>query len=174
MTDDPKDAPKGLARRLMRPWVWKSAVSIYALTIFLLIAVYIFIAGRSVTYSYTISGQPQVHSGQPAALRVGVYDIHRARFLPSSDIEIAFVRGQQVQEVFRGLTSPAGLGDVNLTVPEAEPGAASWRVTLEPIDMDPETVDIPIEVLAPTAPHLRTSPTSRGTPAALRVSRSRR
>ena len=29
-------------------------------------------------------------------------------------------------------------------------------------------------LLAPTAPHLRTSPTSRGTPAALRVSRSRR
>ncbi len=136
-------------QRLMPPWVWKGAVIAYAIYIFALIAFYMLIAGRSISYSYTISGQPEVVSGQSAALRVGVFDIHRGLFLPGTSVEVSFVRGDQVRSIFRGQTSPAGLGDVNLKVPEVEPGPATWQVRLEPIDMDPQVVKIPITVESP-------------------------
>ncbi len=144
--------PPSLVERLMRPWVWKAAVAAYTLYIFLLIAFYMLVAARSLTYSYTISGQPQVESGRGAALRVGVFDINRGRFLPASDIRVAFVRGQDLRPVFQGISSPAGLADVNLVVPDVPPGPAAWRVELEPRGMETETVEIPVEVVAPITP----------------------
>lgn len=134
------------------PWLWKGALILYGVYIFALIAFYIGIAGRSVSYSYTVSGQPSVRAGSPAALRLGVYDIHRGHFLPRTDVEIEWVRGETAETVFRGLTSVAGLGDVNLRVPDVAPGPSAWRVTLQPMDMDAETVEIPVTVEAAASP----------------------
>lgn len=138
-----------------RGWrrLWRGAVVLYALYMFALVAFYMFIAGRSVSYSYTISGQPEVVVGQPAALRLGVYDIYRGRFLPGAQVEVDFVQGQGApRRVFSGRTSPVGLGDVNVAVPqEAAPGPAQWRVRLQPVDMAQEEVDIPVQVQAPAS-----------------------
>ncbi len=127
--------------------IWRTGVVIYTLYMFALIASYMFIAGRSVSYSYTISGQRAVQVGQPTAMRLGVYNIAQGRFLPNTQVQVHFTQGARKDSVFRGVTSPVGLGDVNVKVPaEAQTGEAQWMIRLHPPGLEPQEVSIPIDV----------------------------
>jgi hypothetical protein len=135
-----------------RERIWRGAVVLYALYIFVLIAFYITVAGQSLSYSYTISGQSEVVSGQGAALRLGIYEINKGRFVPGAGVEVDFVQGAARERVFVGQTSAVGLGDVNLRVPAgAAAGAAAWEVRLRPPSREEARVEIPIQVRAAAA-----------------------
>jgi len=112
-----------------------------------LVSVYIFVAGRGVSYSYTVAGQRTIESGAPAALRIGVYDIYRGRFLPRAQVDVALVQGETSTLLFEGTTSPDGFAHANLMVPPVPPGPAAWRVTMKPIDMGSETVEIDVNIV---------------------------
>lgn len=149
------DSEPGLSERRplhLQPWVWKTGAIAFAVYMGVLIALYIFVAGRGVSFSTTVAGQNEVEVGAPAALRVGVYDIYRARFLPRTAVEVSLLRGTEATSLYRGATKADGFAHVNLRVPDIAPGAAKWHVVLEPIGMDAQFVDIDVELVAPDPP----------------------
>ncbi|MEL6182500.1 MAG: hypothetical protein AAFS10_26320, partial [Myxococcota bacterium] len=89
--------------RLVKPWMWRWASYLFAVYIFALIAVYMAIAGRSVSFSYTISGQRAVASGGAIAWRVGVRDLSQGRFLPGATVRVDH---PTAGKLFAGRTSP--------------------------------------------------------------------
>jgi len=135
----------------MKPWMWKTASIVFAVYIFGLVAVYIFVAGRSVDFSYTVAGQDEVVVGEPAALRVGVYDIFRGQFVPTSQVDVTLVRGDERAELYTGRTTATGFADVNLQVPAVEPGEASWHITFHPPELEPKSIEVPVRLIAPSA-----------------------
>ncbi|MBH22906.1 MAG: hypothetical protein CMH57_00335 [Myxococcales bacterium] len=129
--------------RLVKPWMWRWASYLFALYIFTLIAVYMAVAGRSVSFSYTISGQRAVAASEPIAWRVGVRDLAQGRFLPGATVRVSH-RDKGV--LYAGRTSPAGFADVNMTLPALQEGPGSLVVTVEPRGESPAEVEVPIEV----------------------------
>ncbi len=140
-----KESPGGW--RGLPPLVWKSAVVFYLLFLFGLAAAYLTVASQGIEYSITVSGDEEVCQGRPAALRVGVMDLAQGRYRVRAPLQVYLTDGQQTQRLFTGFTSPAGLADVNIEVPEQWPeGAASWEIRVPNPEGQAETAVVSVLV----------------------------
>ncbi len=131
----------------LRPWMWKSAGVLYGLYVFAVMAAYITVANRSVNYSYTVVGHQDAAVGQNNALRVGVYDYFRGRYVSNCDVEVGLGAGEQYQTLFKGKTSPAGFAEVLVSPPGPAGHGSAWQILGSSPDAEAELVHVPVNLV---------------------------